>query len=82
MCLARTFTLEHGGEACWIAELYVMPAWRNRAVGTELVQDAIALAKSAGALALEETHARATHLYARAGFRLLGRQRWSVSLRD
>jgi aminoglycoside 6'-N-acetyltransferase len=84
MCLARTFTLEHGGEAWWIDELYVVPAWRNRAVGTELVQAAIALARSAGAAALEleveETHARATHLYARAGFRPLSRRRWSVSL--
>jgi aminoglycoside 6'-N-acetyltransferase len=84
LCLARTFTLEHGGEAWWIDELYVLPSWRDRAIGTELVQAAIALATSAGARALEleveTTHARATHLYARAGFRPLNRQRWSVSL--
>jgi GNAT superfamily N-acetyltransferase len=84
MCLARTFTLEHGGEAWWIDELYVVPPWRNRAVGTELVQTAIALATAAGARALEleveETHTRATHLYARAGFRRLSRQRWVAAL--
>jgi aminoglycoside 6'-N-acetyltransferase len=84
MCLARTFTLEHGGEVWWIDELYVVPPWRNRSVGTELVQSAIALATEAGARALEleveETHTRATHLYARAGFRRLSRQRWVARL--
>jgi aminoglycoside 6'-N-acetyltransferase len=85
LCLARTFTLEHGGEAWWIDELFVVPSWRDRAVGTELVHASVALAKSAGACALEleveETHGRAAHLYARAGFRPLTRRRWSLSLR-
>jgi GNAT superfamily N-acetyltransferase len=84
LCLARTFTIERGGETWWLDELYVLPAWRNRAIGVELVQTAVAMAKSAGACAIEleveETHARATHLYARAGFRRLDRQRWFVEL--
>jgi ribosomal protein S18 acetylase RimI-like enzyme len=75
---------EHGGEAWWIDELYVVPPWRSRSIGTELVRTAIELATAAGARALEleveETHARAAHLYARAGFRRLTRQRWVAAL--
>jgi GNAT superfamily N-acetyltransferase len=41
-----------------------VPPWRDRAVGTELVQTALALAKSAGACALEleveEAHERSS----------------------
>jgi GNAT superfamily N-acetyltransferase len=83
-CLARTFTLEHGGYVWWLDELYVVPAHRSQGIGAALLGHAINLAKGAGALAIEleidVEHARAARLYERAGFRALSRARWSLTL--
>lgn len=84
-CLARTFTLEHGGEVWWLDELYVIPELRSQGIGKALLDQATALARGSGALAMEleveADHGRAAHLYARAGFHTLARQRWSLSLK-
>lgn len=46
--LSFTWTLEHGGKSCWLEELYVMPAYRKRGIGRQLLdagcQRAVALA--------------------------------------
>ena len=79
--LAFTWTLEHGGNVAWLDELYVVPAHRGRRVGEELLQRALELARRAGCRAVELEvdvgHARAEHLYERAGFAPLSRKRWS-----
>jgi GNAT superfamily N-acetyltransferase len=83
-CLARTFTLEHGGYVWWLDELYVVPALRSQGIGTAMLDRAITFARQAGAAALEleveEDHHRAARLYARNGFRALVRRRWSLPL--
>lgn len=78
--LSFTWTLEHGGKSCWLEELYVMPAYRERGIGRQLLdavcQHAAELGCAAVDLEVEEEHARAQHLYEREGFRPHRRQRW------
>jgi GNAT superfamily N-acetyltransferase len=85
-CLARTFTLEHGGWVCWLDELYVVPELRGRGIGGALLARAVEHARAIGAAALEleveTSHARAARLYERAGFRPLARARWSLAIHD
>ena len=82
--LALTWTLEHGGLVAWLDELYVVPAHRGRGVGEALLQRALEHARGAGCRAVElevdAGHARAEHLYVRAGFAPLPRTRWSKGL--
>jgi GNAT superfamily N-acetyltransferase len=82
--LAYTWTLEHGGMTAWLEELYVVPAMRSHGVGTALLREAIARAEGEGCgaidLEVDEAHARAANLYARAGFRKLPRSRWYAKL--
>ncbi len=67
-----TWTVEHGGKAAWLDELYVVPAWREKGVGTALLTQALEAARSAGCLAMdlevEEAHQRVEGLYQRYGF--------------
>ena len=77
--VAFTWTLEHGGKSAWLEELYVVPAARDRGLGTALLAEVIARCRAAGCAALDleitEDHARAARLYARHGFEALPRAR-------
>ena len=82
--LSFLWTLEHGGRAAWLDELYVVPGRRGRGIGRALLATAYDVARDAGAVALdleiEKEHARAANLYRREGFKRLSRQRWSRRL--
>jgi GNAT superfamily N-acetyltransferase len=79
--LAYTWTLEHGGLVAWLDELYVVPEHRGRGVGRALLRRALDIAKDGGChavdLEVDSDHARAEHLYGRAGFTVLARRRWT-----
>jgi GNAT superfamily N-acetyltransferase len=78
-----TWTLEHGGKSAWLEELYVLPGERNRGIGRAIVEAVIYNARAAGCagidLEVERSHARAEHLYSRAGFTPLRRARWLLA---
>ena len=75
-----TWTLEHGGQSCWLEELYVVPQRRGQGVGATLLAAVLERARSAGCAAvdleIDDEHGRAANLYARHGFRPLTRRRW------
>jgi len=56
-------SLEHGGASGWIEELYVLPQWRGRRIGSRLIAEVVARAKESGWRALdlevEASHQRA-----------------------
>lgn len=83
--LAFTWTLEHGGKAAWLEEMYVVPEHRGKGIGRKLLKALCdyAMAQGCAAVDLEVGSAqqRATHLYAREGFRPLHRTRWALVLR-
>jgi GNAT superfamily N-acetyltransferase len=70
--LSFLWTLEHGGPAAWLDELYVASAHRGRGIGRQLVEAALQLARGRGCAALdlevEDGHEDAARLYARMGF--------------
>jgi GNAT superfamily N-acetyltransferase len=78
--LSAMWTLEHGGPAVWLDELYVEPSRRGSGIGRALLAAAGDVARGRGArtldLEVDVTHARAERLYAREGFRRLERTRW------
>jgi len=78
--LSAMWTLEHGGPAMWLEELYVEPAHRQGGIGRLLLAAAGDAARARGALTLdlevEASHVRAANLYAREGFQRLARTRW------
>jgi GNAT superfamily N-acetyltransferase len=82
--LSYLWTLEHGGYAAWLDELYVLPSERGRGTGSVLLSAALETARAAGAIALdlevEASHSRVASLYLRNGFRRLSRQRFSRPL--
>ncbi len=82
--LSYLWTLERGGRAAWLDELYVLPDRRDAGVGAALLAAAVAEARAAGALAvdleIEAGHERAATLYRRAGFSALSRQHWTLLL--
>jgi GNAT superfamily N-acetyltransferase len=41
-------SLEHGGASGWIEELYVLPQWRGRGIGSRLITEVVARAKESG----------------------------------
>jgi GNAT superfamily N-acetyltransferase len=78
--LSTMWTLEHGGPAVWLDELYVDPAQRGRGVGRALLAAAYDTAREYGAgtvdLEVVTGHERAGALYEREGFERLPRVRW------
>jgi GNAT superfamily N-acetyltransferase len=83
--VSLTWSLEHGGQSCWLEELYVLPALRERGIGTELLRGVLDLARTRGLAAvdleIEASHARVAALYGRHGFRQRTRARWYLPLR-
>ena len=73
-------SLEHGGVSGWIEELYVLPQWRGKGIGSRLIAEVIARAKESGWRALdlevEASHRRAISLYARHQFQPHSRSRF------
>jgi len=82
--MSWTFSLEHGGRAAWLDELYVVREHRGQGFGTVLLEAARAAARAGGALAMdlevEAGHERVSSLYERHGFSRHQRQRWFVRL--
>ena len=78
--LTSVWSLERGGVAVWLDELYVRPERRGRGIGQALLELSLASAREMGARAIElevdREHARAENLYRRAGFDVLPRRRW------
>jgi GNAT superfamily N-acetyltransferase len=78
--LSYLWTLEHGGKAAWLDELYVVPDRRSSGVGSALLEAAaeVALADGCGTMDLEvdREHSRVEALYERKGFVRLPRSRW------
>jgi ribosomal protein S18 acetylase RimI-like enzyme len=73
-------SLEHGGVSGWLEELYVLPQWRGRGIGSRLVGEVIAHARELGWRALdlevEASHQRAISLYVRHQFQPHSRSRF------
>jgi GNAT superfamily N-acetyltransferase len=78
--VATILSVEHGGRAGWLEELYVTPMHRERGIGGALLNSVIELACELNLVALDlevdADHQRAESLYARFGFRRLPRSRW------
>jgi GNAT superfamily N-acetyltransferase len=66
------FGMEHGGLSGWLEELYVLPSWRGKQIGSKLVSEVVRIATTRGWRALdleiEADHARVASLYQRHGF--------------
>ncbi len=73
------WALEHGGQAGWLEEIYVVPEHRTGGVGTQLLEAVIAAATASGCAALDleidQDHERVRSLYDRHGFSPLPRSR-------
>jgi len=74
------WTLEHGGPAAWLDEVYVEPSRRGGGIGRKLVEAAMQVAHDSGCIALDlevdAGHEAAERLYERMGFRRHRRVRW------
>jgi GNAT superfamily N-acetyltransferase len=83
---ACILSLEHSGWAGWLEELYVLPEWRGRGLGTRLLDAVIAGATERGWIALDlevdSGHQRVISLYARRDFEPVARSRFVRCLRE
>ena len=74
------WTLEHGGPAAWLDEVYVPPSHRGHGIGRQLIEAAMQVARNNGCIALDlevdAGHEDAERLYARMEFRRHRRVRW------
>ena len=77
---ACILSLEHSGRSGWLEELYVLPEWRGRGVGSQLLDAVIAGAYERGWIALDlevdSGHQRVISLYARREFQPVPRSRF------
>ena len=76
--------IEHGGTSGWIEELYVLPEFRERGLGSLLIAEFIRVASAldwrAIDLEIDSSHRRAASLYQQHGFTQLDRSRLSRRL--
>jgi len=84
---ASTFLgMEHGGISGWLEELYVLPSWRGKGIGSKLVGEVVRLAETRGWRALdlevEADHAQVISLYQRHGFHPHSRARFCRKLAE
>jgi GNAT superfamily N-acetyltransferase len=79
--LTYAFPIEVGERTAWLEELYVEPAFRQRGIGTALLQSALDIIDAAGAVSVDleivAGHERVERLYARFGFERLPRSHWA-----
>jgi GNAT superfamily N-acetyltransferase/catechol 2,3-dioxygenase-like lactoylglutathione lyase family enzyme len=78
--LTFLWTVEHGGAATWLDELYVVPERRGHGIGQRLVDEVVRIAQAEGChavdLEVESGHEEVERLYERSGFRRHKRSRW------
>jgi len=81
---ASHLSLEHGGIIGWLEELYVIPEWRRRGVGSQLLTETILRAEKLKWRTLElevvTGHERVIPLYLRHGFQPTSRIRYTRRL--
>jgi len=72
MVLAFVFSFEYGGRNAFIDEIYVVPEYRGRGIGSRALQFAETTARAGGIVALHlevsRNNSSAHKLYRRAGF--------------
>ena len=77
--------VEHGGTSGWLEELYVLPEFRKRGIGSLLVVEFVRVASALGwraiDLEIDSSHRQAASLYKRHGFQRLNRFRFSRTLK-
>jgi len=78
--------IEHGGTSGWLEELYVLPEFRKRGIGSLLIGEFIRIASGLGwraiDLEIDSCHRQAASLYKRQGFQRLNRSRFSRTLKQ
>ena len=77
--------IEHRGMSGWLEELYVLPEFRKRGVGSLLIAEFIRVASELGwraiDLEIDSGHGQAASLYKGHGFHRLNRSRFSRTLK-
>lgn len=70
--LLFTISTAEGGPACWLEDMVVLPAYRHFGVGSQLLRQAVAHARSRGALRItlltDRTNGSAQRFYKAHGF--------------
>jgi GNAT superfamily N-acetyltransferase len=83
--ISFVWTLEHGGPGAWLEEVYVLPEWRNKGIGTQMLELAIEECMKRGCrgidLEVDSEHKKVESLYRRFRFLPLDRQRWVRKLK-
>ena len=78
--ISFVWTLEHGGPGAWLEEMFMLPEWRNKGIGTRMLELAIEECSKRGCqgidLEVDSNHKAVENLYRRFGFSPLNRNRW------